>query len=105
MLENYGKAIDPINASSTAGGALLVSLSALANVEVASGGTPSVASIAASPNASSQFTCSLPSTKAFVMLRDLNDSEMPWLGFLLGQTPASIWYWCADQVNHTLSFG
>ena len=19
-------------------------------------------------------------------------------GFLLGQTPASIWYWCADQV-------
>ncbi|CAH8523458.1 unnamed protein product [Schistosoma bovis] len=23
---------------------------------------------------------------------------MPWLGFLLGQTPASIWYWCTDQM-------
>ena len=25
-------------------------------------------------------------------------SDMPWPGFLLGQTPASIWYWCADQI-------
>ncbi|KAF4119114.1 hypothetical protein G5714_001165 [Onychostoma macrolepis] len=24
--------------------------------------------------------------------------DLPWPAFLLGQTPASIWYWCADQV-------
>ena len=23
---------------------------------------------------------------------------MPWPGFFFGQTPASIWYWCADQM-------
>lgn len=26
------------------------------------------------------------------------DEDIPWPGFILGQTPASIWYWCADQV-------
>jgi len=33
------------------------------------------------------------------MLRSVDDDYMPWLGFLLGQTPGSIWYWCADQVT------
>ena len=33
------------------------------------------------------------------MLRGVADTEMPWLGFFLGQTPASIWYWCSDQVG------
>jgi sodium/myo-inositol cotransporter 3 len=33
-----------------------------------------------------------------VMLRGPSDPEMPWPGFLLGQTPGSIWYWCSDQV-------
>ena len=33
------------------------------------------------------------------MLRNPVDSDMPWPAFLLGQTPASIWYWCADQVK------
>ncbi len=49
--------------------------------------------------------CNQPSEKAFVMLRGLNDPDMPWLGFLLGQTPASIWYWCTDQmmVQRTLA--
>lgn len=42
--------------------------------------------------------CGLPNPKAFQMLRGLSDPDMPWLGFLLGQTPASIWYWCSDQV-------
>ena len=32
------------------------------------------------------------------MLREPVNSDMPWPAFLLGQTPASIWYWCADQV-------
>ena len=47
---------------------------------------------------SSIEVCNEPSDNAFVMLRGLTDPDMPWLGFLLGQTPASIWYWCADQM-------
>eukprot|EP00794_Sanderia_malayensis_P008235 gene8235-9117_t len=44
-------------------------------------------------------TCGgVPRPDSFVMLRDPGHSDMPWPGFLLGQTPASIWYWCADQV-------
>ena len=39
------------------------------------------------------------------MLRGVSDPEMPWLGFVLGQTPATIWYWCSDQmmVQRTLA--
>jgi sodium/myo-inositol cotransporter 3 len=43
--------------------------------------------------------CGIPNPNAFQMLRGINDPDMPWLGFLLGQTPASIWYWCSDQVR------
>ena len=43
-------------------------------------------------------TCHVPNEKWDVMLREINDPDMPWLGFLMGQTPGSIWYWCADQV-------
>ncbi|XP_071082359.1 sodium/myo-inositol cotransporter-like [Haliotis cracherodii] len=43
-------------------------------------------------------TCHHPDKQAFRMLREVDDDYMPWLGFLLGQTPGSIWYWCADQV-------
>ncbi len=51
-------------------------------------------------NMSSQYSnCGMPNPNAFRMLRGINDPDMPWLGFLLGQTPASIWYWCSDQVN------
>ncbi|KAK3105233.1 hypothetical protein FSP39_020356 [Pinctada imbricata] len=46
------------------------------------------------PNA----TCHEPDKGAFRMLREADDDYMPWAGFLLGQTPGSIWYWCADQV-------
>ncbi len=49
-------------------------------------------------------TCGWPSPKAFTMLREPSDKDYPWPGFLLGQSPASIWYWAADQVsekNHT----
>lgn len=42
--------------------------------------------------------CAMPKPNSFQMLRDLYDTDMPWLGFLLGQTPSSIWYWCSDQV-------
>ena len=53
------------------------------------------------PNAamnSTEYECALPNPKAFHILRDWTDHDMPWLGFFLGQTPTSIWYWCTDQV-------
>ena len=43
--------------------------------------------------------CGYPPENAWNMLRGPTDPDMPWPGFLLGQTPASIWYWCADQVR------
>ncbi|XP_022241036.1 sodium/glucose cotransporter 5-like isoform X2 [Limulus polyphemus] len=43
-------------------------------------------------------TCGLPKENSLQMLRAINDPELPWLGFVLGQTPASVWYWCADQM-------
>ncbi|XP_069567966.1 sodium/myo-inositol cotransporter-like [Brachyistius frenatus] len=39
-----------------------------------------------------------PKPDALKILRGPMDTDLPWPGFLLGQTPASIWYWCADQV-------
>ncbi|XP_027227877.2 sodium/mannose cotransporter SLC5A10 isoform X1 [Penaeus vannamei] len=48
----------------------------------------------------SNSTCGLPRVDSWRMLRDADTSvsDMPWPGFLLGQIPASIWYWCADQM-------
>lgn len=44
-------------------------------------------------------TCYATDPEAFRMLRSVDDDYMPWLGFLIGQTPGSIWYWCTDQVS------
>ena len=44
-------------------------------------------------------TCGIPRHDSFQLLRDPIDSDLPWPGFLFGQTTASVWYWCADQVN------
>ena len=46
----------------------------------------------------SNSSCGRPRDDSFVMLRDPVNSDMPWAGFIFGQTIASIWYWCADQV-------
>ncbi len=35
--------------------------------------------------------CALPKEHAFQILRPADDPDMPWVGFILGQTPASIW--------------
>jgi len=35
--------------------------------------------------------CALPKERAFQILRPADDPDMPWVGFILGQTPASIW--------------
>ena len=45
------------------------------------------------------YECAVPRRNAFTILRGINDKDMPWLGFFLGQTPGSIWYWCSDQVR------
>ena len=49
-------------------------------------------------NPNNNGTCGLPRDDAWTILREPLHSDMPWPGFLLGQTPASIWYWCADQM-------
>ncbi|KAK1876480.1 Sodium/myo-inositol cotransporter [Dissostichus eleginoides] len=54
-----------------------------------------------SPNLTYSASCHLhlhPKPDALKILRGPRDPDLPWPGFLLGQTPASIWYWCADQV-------
>lgn len=52
---------------------------------------------------SSNSSCGRPREDSFIMLRDPVNSDMPWAGFLFGQTIASIWYWCADQVTTQLA--
>lgn len=43
-------------------------------------------------------TCGVPGSDSWQILRAPTGSDMPWPGFFFGQTPASIWYWCADQM-------
>ncbi|XP_014671306.1 PREDICTED: sodium/myo-inositol cotransporter-like [Priapulus caudatus] len=49
--------------------------------------------------------CGVPRVDSFIMLRDPVTGDIPWPGFLFGQTAASIWYWCTDQmmVQRTLA--
>ena len=49
-------------------------------------------------NPNTNGTCGFPRQDSWQVLRDPLTSDMPWPAFLLGQTPASIWYWCADQM-------
>ena len=49
-------------------------------------------------NPNTNSTCGVPGADSWQILRAPIGSDMPWPGFLLGQTPASIWYWCADQI-------
>ncbi|EUB55628.1 Sodium/myo-inositol cotransporter [Echinococcus granulosus] len=98
LLDFYGAAISAIDVNATAGAALIMNIRGVASSEASPGLTPTVDSVAASPNTSADLKCALPSRSAFVMLRDVSDPEMPWLGYIFGQTPASIWYWCADQM-------
>lgn len=64
--------------------------------------TPNITSIMLSyPNLTYSNSCLLhldPKPNALKILRGPTDPDLPWPGFLLGQTPASLWYWCADQV-------
>ncbi|KAF7232780.1 hypothetical protein EG68_07599 [Paragonimus skrjabini miyazakii] len=94
LLASYGQAIASIDLQTADSGALLLSL---ANVTLSTNIT-SRTELAAYPGMDPSLGCSLPSPKAFRLLREVDDPDMPWLGFILGQTPASIWYWCADQM-------
>ncbi|KAF7257892.1 hypothetical protein EG68_04938 [Paragonimus skrjabini miyazakii] len=94
LLASYGQAIAYIDPQTANGADLLV---VLANITLTTNIT-SRTELAAFPGVNPSLGCSLPSKKAFRLLREVNDPDMPWLGFILGQTPASIWYWCADQM-------
>ncbi|XP_048865131.1 sodium/myo-inositol cotransporter [Brienomyrus brachyistius] len=60
---------------------------------------PNVTAIMAAGNFSYTNSCHIhPKPQSLKLLRGPLDEDIPWPGFLLGQTPASIWYWCADQV-------
>ncbi|XP_004082010.1 sodium/myo-inositol cotransporter [Oryzias latipes] len=60
---------------------------------------PNVTAITAAGNYTYSPSCRIhPKPDSLRILRGPLDEDIPWPGFLLGQTPASIWYWCADQV-------
>ncbi|VDD81414.1 unnamed protein product [Mesocestoides corti] len=98
LLTYYGQATSPIDLNTSSAEVFIMNMHDVAVSQFSAGTLPTVDSLASSQNISSNLTCKLPSSNAFVMLRDISDSEMPWLGYILGQTPASIWYWCADQM-------
>ncbi|OCT93799.1 sodium/myo-inositol cotransporter [Xenopus laevis] len=61
--------------------------------------TPNVTLILQTYNITNTNSCHVsPKPDALKMLREPTDEDIPWPGFILGQTPASVWYWCADQV-------
>ncbi|KAG8450218.1 hypothetical protein GDO86_002746 [Hymenochirus boettgeri] len=61
--------------------------------------TPNVTNILLTYNFTNTNSCHVsPKPDSLKMLREPTDEDIPWPGFLLGQTPASVWYWCADQV-------
>ncbi|VDP92011.1 unnamed protein product [Echinostoma caproni] len=94
LLTSYGSAIAHVNASTKLGSDVLL---ALVDAYQQTNGTQ-LNQLANHAKNLTNLHCGLPSQKAFRLLREVDDPDMPWLGFLLGQTPASIWYWCADQM-------
>uniref|UniRef100_A0A672LL30 Sodium/myo-inositol cotransporter n=1 Tax=Sinocyclocheilus grahami TaxID=75366 RepID=A0A672LL30_SINGR len=60
---------------------------------------PNITAIELENNITYSNSCHVhPKQDSFKILRGPLDKDLPWPAFLLGQTPASIWYWCADQV-------
>lgn len=61
--------------------------------------TPNVTEVLLTNNFTNTNYCHIyPKPDSLKLLRKPDDEDTPWPGFLLGQTPASVWYWCADQV-------
>ncbi|XP_068602138.1 sodium/myo-inositol cotransporter [Brachionichthys hirsutus] len=60
---------------------------------------PNVSAITAAGNFTYYPSCRIePNPDSLRILRGPLDEDVPWPGFLIGQTPSSVWYWCADQV-------
>ncbi|XP_031725447.1 sodium/myo-inositol cotransporter [Anarrhichthys ocellatus] len=97
---------DSLQAVLMIGGALTLSIISLIKVGGLEGvrtkymlAVPNVTAIMAAGNFTYSPSCRIdPKPNALHVLRGPLDEDIPWPGFLLGQTPASIWYWCADQV-------
>lgn len=99
---------DTLQAVLMIGGALTLTIISLVKVGGLEGvrekymeAVPNVTAILANSNFSFQYTNSCrihPKPDSLKLLRGPFDEDIPWPGFLLGQTPSSIWYWCADQV-------
>ncbi|XP_031151728.1 sodium/myo-inositol cotransporter [Sander lucioperca] len=97
---------DALQAVLMIGGALTLTILSLIKVGGLEGvrtkymlAVPNVTAIMATGNFTYSPSCRIePKPNALRILRGPMDEDIPWPGFILGQTPASIWYWCADQV-------
>lgn len=97
---------DALQAVLMIGGALTLTIISLIKVGGLEGvrtkymeAIPNVTAIVASGNYTYSPSCHIkPKPDSLRILRGPLDEDIPWPGFILGQTPASIWYWCADQV-------
>lgn len=97
---------DALQAVLMIGGALTLTIISLVKVGGLEGvrtkymeAVPNVTAIVASGNYTYSPSCHIkPKPESLRILRGPLDEDIPWPGFILGQTPASIWYWCADQV-------
>lgn len=97
---------DALQAVLMIGGALTLTIMSLVKVGGLEGvrtkymqAVPNVTAIMATGNFSYSPSCRIhPKPNSLRVLRGPLDEDSPWPGFILGQTPASIWYWCADQV-------
>ncbi|XP_061925070.1 sodium/myo-inositol cotransporter [Entelurus aequoreus] len=97
---------DALQAVLMIGGALTLTIISLVKVGGLEGvktkymeAIPNVTAIMAAGNYTYSPSCHIhPKPDSLRLLRGPLDEDNPWPGFILGQTPASIWYWCADQV-------
>lgn len=97
---------DVLQAVLMIGGALTLTIMSLVKVGGLEGvrskymqAVPNVTVITAAGNYTYSPSCRIhPKPDSLRILRGPLDEDIPWPGFILGQTPASIWYWCADQV-------
>ncbi|VDL23627.1 unnamed protein product [Hymenolepis diminuta] len=42
--------------------------------------------------------CSIPPSDAMNFFRNIDSTELPWIGAIFGLTVNATWYWCTDQV-------
>lgn len=97
---------DALQAVLMIGGALTLTVMSLIKVGGLEGvrtrymkAIPDVPAIIATGNFTYSPSCRIhPKEDSLRILHGPLDEDIPWPGFILGQTPASIWYWCADQV-------